>query len=240
MAETKRVNDQYKISAPTIIIDGNLTVTGSTTSVETVNSNITDNIIVLNNGESGAGVTAGSAGIEIDRGSSDSASLKYIEADDVFEFKIGSSYSIVRGDTPVDNNDLVTKNFLDIAIQTISPGGSIGSVQYNNGASFAGDSNLMWDSTTLTLANLRMADSTISVATTDDNLTLTANGAGKVYFLSALRIENSLSDPTADADSNTIFVKDIGNAGSGVYFVNNSASDELVSKSKAILFGLIF
>ena len=83
------------------------------------------------------------------------------------------------------------QNIAGKVVLVTGAGGSIGSVQYNNGASFAGDSNLMWDSTTLTLANLRMADSTISVATTDDNLTLTANGAGKVYFLSALRIENN-------------------------------------------------
>ena len=69
MAETKRVSDQYTISAPTIIIDGNLTVSGSTTSVETTNSTITDNIIVLNQGETGAGITAVTSGIEIERGS---------------------------------------------------------------------------------------------------------------------------------------------------------------------------
>ena len=56
MAETKRVSDQYTISAPSVIIDGNLTISGSTTSVETTNSTIKDNIIVLNNGEVGAGV----------------------------------------------------------------------------------------------------------------------------------------------------------------------------------------
>ena len=50
MAETKRVSDQYKISAPAIVIDGNLTVMGSTTSVETINSVIQDNILVLNEG----------------------------------------------------------------------------------------------------------------------------------------------------------------------------------------------
>ena len=48
MAEVKRVSDQYTISAPLILLDGNLTVMGSTTSMETINSTIEDNIITLN------------------------------------------------------------------------------------------------------------------------------------------------------------------------------------------------
>lgn len=84
MAEVKKINDQYTISAPTIIIDGNLTVSGSTTSVETTNSTLTDNVIVLNEGETGTGITAGTSGIEIDRGTEDSATLLFNEADDAW------------------------------------------------------------------------------------------------------------------------------------------------------------
>ena len=51
-------------------IAGNLTITGTTTNVETTNTNITDNVITLNKGEAGAGVTLTTSGIEIDRGSS--------------------------------------------------------------------------------------------------------------------------------------------------------------------------
>ena len=45
------------------------------TSIETTNTQISDNSIVLNKGETGAGVTAGTAGLEIDPGSEDAATF---------------------------------------------------------------------------------------------------------------------------------------------------------------------
>jgi hypothetical protein len=52
-------------------LTGNLTVSGTTTLVETTNTEIKDNIILLNNGEAGVGIGGGSgiAGLEIERGS---------------------------------------------------------------------------------------------------------------------------------------------------------------------------
>ena len=65
-----------------VIITGNLTVNGTTTTVNTTELVVTDNIITLNEGEVGAGVTAGSAGIEIDRGSESTVSLLWDEVND--------------------------------------------------------------------------------------------------------------------------------------------------------------
>lgn len=67
---------------------GNLIVQGTTTSIETTNTTITDNIITLNNGEVGAGVTAGTSGIEIDRGSE--ANKTFVWDDSVDKWTIGS------------------------------------------------------------------------------------------------------------------------------------------------------
>lgn len=64
------------------VIDGDLTVNGTTTTIDTENLVIEDNIITVNNGEVGAGVTAVTAGIEIDRGSLDNAQLVFDESDD--------------------------------------------------------------------------------------------------------------------------------------------------------------
>jgi hypothetical protein len=70
------VQDGGKITLDTgieigdVIITGNLQVQGETTTVDTTNLAIEDNIIVLNRGEQGfPGITEGTAGIEIDRGS---------------------------------------------------------------------------------------------------------------------------------------------------------------------------
>jgi len=63
----------------TVVISGDLTVLGTTTTVETANMTIEDNIIVLNKGEAGAGITdpSNSSGIEIDRGSLLNALMVY-------------------------------------------------------------------------------------------------------------------------------------------------------------------
>jgi hypothetical protein len=79
MATVKRINTTYTIDAPEIIIDGNLTVLGEETIVSTTDLAISDNIIILNNGEEGAGVTKGSAGIIIDRGSAPNAEFGWNE-----------------------------------------------------------------------------------------------------------------------------------------------------------------
>ena len=67
-----------------LTVQGDFTVSGTTTSVDTTNLNITDNIITLNDGETGAGVSLGTAGIEIDRGTATNATLLYDESLDGF------------------------------------------------------------------------------------------------------------------------------------------------------------
>jgi hypothetical protein len=51
-----------------VLITGDLTVQGLKTNVNTTDLEITDNVITVNKGETGAGVSAGTAGIEVDRG----------------------------------------------------------------------------------------------------------------------------------------------------------------------------
>jgi|TARA_B110000858_G_scaffold195829_1_gene253147 hypothetical protein len=54
--------------AGTTIITGNLVVQGDTTTVATQNLSIKDNILTLNTGETGAGITLNDSGLEMDRG----------------------------------------------------------------------------------------------------------------------------------------------------------------------------
>jgi hypothetical protein len=241
MAETKRVSDQYKISAPSIVLYGNLTVTGSTTSVETINSTVKDNIIVLNDGEVGAGVTAGTAGIEIERGSLTNATFTFNETNDVWEAKIGGSFAVVRGTTPVGVNDLTTKDYVDTKVALIDPAGVLYSVQFNDAPNgFGGDANFLYDGVTVTIQDIEITTGSIQTTTTNGDLEIAANGSGTLYLRSVLKLEDEISDPSSTVGTNKVYSKTPGNAGSGLYFVNSTASDELVSKSKAILFGLIF
>jgi hypothetical protein len=65
------------------VITGNLNVIGTQTNISTTNTNIKDNIIILNSGETNGYVTLGTAGIIIDRGNrastTSSANLYYID-----------------------------------------------------------------------------------------------------------------------------------------------------------------
>jgi hypothetical protein len=71
-------------------VTGNLIVEGDTLTVSAENLNVNDNIIVLNFGETGSGVTLRYSGIQIDRGTSQPASLIFDENDDIWLFTIGS------------------------------------------------------------------------------------------------------------------------------------------------------
>jgi len=94
MSKVIRVNNgNYEVQVPsgndiklntgaeagTVTITGDLTVLGDTTTVSSENLDLKDNIITLNKGESGAGVTLNTAGIEIDRGTSVNSKILYDE-----------------------------------------------------------------------------------------------------------------------------------------------------------------
>lgn len=63
-------------------VTGNLVVEGQTVSVAASNLDVEDNVITLNAGETGSGVTLGYSGIEIDRGDLSPAVLIFDEASD--------------------------------------------------------------------------------------------------------------------------------------------------------------
>ena len=63
----------------TVEISGNLLVRGDQTTVNTAQLDIEDNIITLNSGETGAGITLNSAGIRINRGTLPDTFFKYDE-----------------------------------------------------------------------------------------------------------------------------------------------------------------
>ena len=94
MAVVKNLNTDYTISTKvsptanitfathTVFIQGNLVVGGNAATVSKTDLAVTDNIIILNKGETGAGVTLGIAGLEIDRGSSANVRILWNETYD--------------------------------------------------------------------------------------------------------------------------------------------------------------
>ena len=65
-----------------LTVTGDLTVQGSLTSIETTNTAITDNVIVLNKGETGAGVSSTFSGFEVDRGTESNVAFLWDDVND--------------------------------------------------------------------------------------------------------------------------------------------------------------
>lgn len=88
-----------------LTVNGDLTVTGTTTTVNSTVVEVADNEIKLNKGEVGAGVTAGQAGILIDRGSETNYEFVFRESDDLFRIGlVGATQAVAtREDTPLTN-----------------------------------------------------------------------------------------------------------------------------------------
>jgi len=88
-----------------LVVTGNLTVNGTTTTLDTQTVQATDNEIVINYGETGAGVTLGYGGLRVDRGTATDYLFQFNEASD--DFRIGEDGSLqavaTREDTPNDN-----------------------------------------------------------------------------------------------------------------------------------------
>ena len=72
-----------------LVVDGNLTVSGTATSVNTETITLDDNIIVLNNNEDGT--PSANAGIEVERGTSANRSLRWNETTDKWQIQTGDS-----------------------------------------------------------------------------------------------------------------------------------------------------
>jgi hypothetical protein len=86
---------QNAVFAAGVTVQGDFVVNGTTTTVNSANLAITDNIITINNGEVGAGVTLGSAGIAVDRGLSTDAGVIWNETLDRWEVGlIGSTFQV--------------------------------------------------------------------------------------------------------------------------------------------------
>ena len=80
-----------------VIVSGNLTVSGTTTSVNSNEVSIGDNKIVLNSDETGT--PSADAGIEVERGTSTNARLEWIESSDKWQAFDGSAgYDLLLND----------------------------------------------------------------------------------------------------------------------------------------------
>ena len=101
--------------------------------------------------------------------------------------------------------------YADIASAAASsPGGNSTAIQFNQNGTFGGSDNFLFD-----------------------------YGNSYIYANASQYIGYQATPPTL-ANSVAIYSNTAGSGGTGLYFNSNQANDELVSKSKAIVFAIIF
>lgn len=86
------INMSGNTTTGNLTIGGNLTVQGTTTTVDSANLSIADNIVELNKGETGQGVSKLQAGIKIKRGDLQDQHIVFDEASD--RWKVGEGTSL--------------------------------------------------------------------------------------------------------------------------------------------------
>lgn len=93
----------------------------------------------------------------------------------------------------------------------VEPGQPNFSIQFNAANSFAGSSTFLFD-----------------------------NSSSKVTLTGHIALGNIGTPPAVTGNAATLYHNQIGSGGTGVYFETGAVQDELVSRKKAIIYGLIF
>ena len=107
------------VSGTNLTLSGNLTVTGTTTSIETVNSQVKDSIMLLNDGAASGSNNANDVGLIMERGSSeDNVALVFDEGEDKF---VCYKTSATSASTDISDDDS-SATLMDIKVSDVYVG----------------------------------------------------------------------------------------------------------------------
>jgi len=101
-------------------------------------------------------------------------------------------------------------SYANISTTSAVPGGNVNAIQFNANSIFSGSDNLLFDS------------------------------ANSYVYANAAQYIGYQPQPPILANSVVLYSNTAGGGGTGLYFNSAAAADELVSKSKAIVYGIIF
>lgn len=87
-----------------LVVGGNLTVKGQVVEVQATTVQVADNIIEINKGEVGNGVTAGQSGIRVDRGQAVDYMIVFDETDDMFKVGMQGGLETIASQPWVQSN----------------------------------------------------------------------------------------------------------------------------------------
>jgi hypothetical protein len=324
-----RVSGDYIVKAPygsvtfdtpSTVVNGNFTVVGTSTSVESVNATIKDNILILNSGEPlPGGVTLGSSGIMISRDASNTPTLGaffiYNERQitdgvttgtGIWTFGNPINYNYngaaiaveairspfgnvnflgvenplgvlnVRGTTDYEtqvsvfgDDAIPNKKYVDDAlsvgtdvakkiqvgnsfVQINSPNVLISDPYYNPVdriyAALSTNTNVVFKleggDASIQGLTINKGAASITVNNTNTNLTLnpggTSNSTGTLVVNAAMRIVQTQPISTQTGYTSIYTTSTVGGGGTGLYYVNTAGKDELVSRRRSIIYGIIF
>ena len=130
-----------------------------------------------------------------------------------------SSYAGLRFDVPgnvwqlssaVYSNGAPIASYANIATGSATVGAPEGAIQFNQSSSLGGNVNLTFDY------------------------------ANSVVTLKGSQAFGNTATPANVSNAVTVYSNAVGSGGTGLYITSSAAADELVSKSKAIVFAIIF
>lgn len=208
--ETINADDSVYINTSTVEVEGNLVVSGNITYINTEQLDVKDPFVMVNS--SNTATYASNAGLLTHKTASTFAGIRYNTDDNKWEISTSTS---ATGETGTWN-EIGTAEAGNVA-------GSNTQIQFNNSGSFGASANLTFDTDTDTLAVTGIVDTT-----------------GNVAIDGPLQLADQSTVPASVTNTTVLYGNVAGSGGTGVYFVDATTSDELVSKSKAIVFGIIF
>jgi len=213
MSQTKKVSGAYTIAATGgTTIDSALTVTGNLTITGTTTTVETTNTEITDRI------------ILLNKGESGSGVTG-----------VTSGIEIERGSTA--NALLVFDESTDTFRISYDGGSTFVTVSTTVGGS--GLENIVEDTTPQLGGDLDINGFNITSANTNQDINIIPSGTGNVVVDSGIRL-NDQSAPSAVTNSTIVYAAATTGGGTGVHFVDGSTTGELVSKTKAIVFGLIF
>ena len=217
MSQVTRFNGDYQITgvdaagnlivtASTLLVNGNLIVTGSSSSITSTDTRITDNVITLNHGEIGPGVTLKTAGIDVDRGSLVAASIYWNETPMLTE------QGFLTSDTIPPRWEITDANGVFHPIATSATFSVVNDIAPQLGGDLDTHGMVIYDST-----------------------------GDSVAIAFGISMYNVDITPTVIPGCTAIYTNTPSSGGSGMFVANEVTprGEELITKSRAVLFALI-
>lgn len=215
---------EIKFDTNLVRVSGNLLVEGTAVFIDEETVTIADNIVILNKGESGAGVTpgGGTSGLQIDRGSELDAFILWSES---------NNWVVNIGDGAA-NLEIVTK-----ALGTPSP---LYNLIQDLTPQLGGDLDTLGNTIRNDVANGDIALETNG----SGDITLTVTATGKIRADGPIIITGS-APPVGPVAGEVAIYQAAGTCGSTQIFYQNFENavietGELISKNKAFMYSLIF